>query len=38
MVIDDGIVANPGWFRHPVDKYFRQPSVQAAIRAAIGIQ
>jgi len=37
-VITDVIVRNTGWFRHPVDKYLRQPSVQAAIRSGLGIE
>jgi hypothetical protein len=36
-VIADQIVKNTGWFRHPVDKYLRQPSVQAAVRTSLGI-
>lgn len=37
LVIADGIVNNTGWFRHPVDKYLRQPTVQKAVRSGLGI-
>lgn len=38
VVVVDEIVKNTGWFRHPVDKYLRQPSVQAAVRASLEIE
>lgn len=37
LVITDGLVKNTGWFRHPVDKYLRQPTVQAAVRSELGV-
>jgi len=35
-VIDDEIVKNSGWFRHPAGKYLRQSSLQGAVRSALG--
>ncbi len=36
-VVRDEMVKNDGLFRHPVSKYLRQPSLQAAVRSALGI-
>ena len=36
-VIDDEIVKNNGWFRHPATKYLRQAALQESVRSALGI-
>jgi hypothetical protein len=36
-VVDDVIVSNPGAFRHPSGKYFRQQATQRAIREGLGL-
>lgn len=36
-VITDVSVTNSGAFRHPVDKYLRQPATQEAVRTALGL-
>jgi hypothetical protein len=36
-VVVDEVVSNGGVMRHPPDKYFRQPVVQAAIKEGLGL-
>ena len=36
-IIDDEIVKNNGWFRHPVGKYLRQQPLQETVRSALGV-
>lgn len=35
--VRDLIVKNNGWFRHPVTKYLRQPTLQEAVRSALSV-